>query len=229
VQLAPGARLHLHRLADEGAGATLVTRLDARLSRDARLDVSAIDLGLGLSRHGADLVIAGSGAEIHSTSLQVPGERAHADQRVRVVHDAPQGISRIVARGILDERAKAIFNGRVVVQPGAQKTDSEQRLANLLLSKKAEVNAKPDLEIHADDVKCAHGATVGQLDTVALAYLRSRGIAQDEARALLLRAFVVEVLDRLAWPALQAAIAVRLKLPAEDHGNDLDADAEDAA
>jgi len=116
-----------------------------------------------------------------------------------------------------------------VVQPGAQKTDSEQRLANLLLSKKAEVNAKPDLEIHADDVKCAHGATVGQLDTVALAYLRSRGIAQDEARALLLRAFMVEVLDRLAWPALQAAIAVRLKLPAEDHGNDLDADAEDAA
>lgn len=226
VQLAAGARLRLHHVADEGDGATLVTTLTAQLSRDARLDLSAIDIGRGLSRLGADLVIGGAGAEIHTTSLQMPGPRAHADQRMRVVHDAPHGVSRIVARGILDERARAIFNGRVVVKPGAQKTDSEQRLANLLLSRKAEVNAKPDLEIHADDVKCAHGATVGQLDEIALAYLRSRGIPLAEARALLLRAFAVDVLDRLAWPALKALIAARLKLPAADDLADGEEDSE---
>ncbi len=102
-----------------------------------------------------------------------------------------------------------------MVQPGAQKTDSEQRIANLLLSRKAEVNAKPDLEIYADDVKCAHGATVGQLDEVALAYLRSRGIAKDTARAMLLRAFALQILDRIEWPALRARIEAALHLPAE--------------
>lgn len=216
VQLGDGARLNLHRLADEGDGATLVTRLEARIARDARLHLSGLSIGAGLSRHRVDAVIEGPGAEVHATSLQVPGPRAHADDLVRIVHEAPHGLSRIVARGVLDARAKAIFNGRIVVQPGARKTDSEQRLANLLLSPKAEINAKPDLEIHADDVKCAHGATVGQLDAVALAYLRSRGIARDEARALLLRAFMTEILDRLAWPALAAAVALRLGLPAGD-------------
>lgn len=216
VTLAAGATLNLHRLSDEGDGATLVTRLDAHLARDARLQVSGVSLGAGLARHRADLAIDGPGAEIHATSLQVPAAKAHADDLVRVVHAAPNGLSRIVARGIIDERAKATFNGRVVVRPGAQKTDSEQRLANLLLSRKAEVNAKPDLEIHADDVKCAHGATVGQLDAVALSYLRSRGIPLAEARALLLRAFATETLERLAWPALQAQIAARLGLPAAD-------------
>lgn len=215
VTLAAGARLHLHRLSGETAGATLLTRLDARLDRDAQLHLSGIAVGGGLGRHRADVRLEGSGAELHATSLQVPASGAHVDDLVRVVHAAPHGTSRIVARGIVDAHAKAIFNGRVVVRPGAQKTDSEQRLANLLLSRKAEVNAKPDLEIHADDVKCAHGATVGQLDAVALAYLRSRGIPQAEARALLLRAFATETLERLGWPALQALIAEQLGLPAE--------------
>lgn len=216
VTLAAGARLHLHRLSDEAAGATLLTRLDARLDRDAQLHLSGIAVGGGLGRHRADVRLEGSGAELHATSLQVPASGAHVDDLVRVVHAAPHGTSRIVARGIIDAHAKAIFNGRVVVRPGAQKTDSEQRLANLLLSRKAEVNAKPDLEIHADDVKCAHGATVGQLDAVALAYLRSRGIPQAEARALLLRAFATETLERLGWPALQALVAGRLGLPADE-------------
>lgn len=215
VSLAPGAKLNLHRLSQEGEGATLVTRLDATLARDARLHLSGISLGAGLARHRADIVIDGAGAEAHATSLQVPGAKAHVDDLVSVVHAAPHGISRIVARGIIDERAKAIFNGRVVVRPGAQKTDSEQRLANLLLSRKAEVNAKPDLEIYADDVKCAHGATIGQLDEVALSYLRSRGIDKDTARAMLLRAFALQILDRIEWPELRARIEAALHLPAE--------------
>lgn len=214
VQLGPGARLNLHRLCSEAEGATLVTRVDARLRRDARLLLSGTDVGASLARHAVNVVLAETGAEVEANALYVPKAGAHVDNQVRIVHAAPHCLSRLNGRGIIDERAKAIFTGKVVVEPGAQKTDSEQRLANLLLSKRAEVNAKPELEIYADDVKCAHGCTVGQLDEKALGYLRSRGIARDEARALLLRAFATEILDRLAWPALRTQIEASLHLPA---------------
>lgn len=215
VRLGAGARLNLHRLCEESEGSTLVTRIEARIGRDAGLRLSGTDIGGGLARHVANLVLAEPGAEVEANALYLPRAGARLDNRFQIVHAAPHCRSRLNGRGIIDERAKASFNGKVVVRPGAQKTDSEQRIANLLLSRKAEINAKPDLEIYADDVKCAHGSTVGQLDEVALAYLRSRGIPRDTARALLLRAFATEILDRIEWPALREYIEAALHLPSE--------------
>ena len=216
VDLAPGARLTLYRLQDEHADATLLTRIDARLSRDSRLEAVVVDCGTGLVRHDFNVVLAEAGSEVVLSGLYQPAPGGHVDNQTRIVHAAPHCRSRESFKGIIDAKARAIFVGKVVVQPGAQKTDSEQHVANLLLSRKAEVNAKPELEIYADDVKCAHGATVGQLDEVALEYLRSRGIAAADARALLLRAFGSEVLDKIAIPALRQSLATRLGLGAED-------------
>lgn len=212
VALAAGARLTLYRLQDEHAEATLLSRIDARLGRDSSLQSVSVDSGSGLVRHDFNVDLAEPGAEAVLSGLYQPAPGGHTDNHTRVVHSAPHCRSREYFRGIIDARAKAVFNGKVVVQPGAQKTDSEQHVANLLLSKKAEVNAKPELEIYADDVKCAHGATVGQLDDTALGYLRSRGIDAATARALLLRAFATEVLERIGIPALRRQAELRLGL-----------------
>lgn len=216
VRLAAGARLTLYRVQDETADATLLTRIDAQLGRNSRLEAVAVDCGGGLVRHDFNVVLAEAGAEATLSGLYMPAAGGHIDNQTRISHAAPHCRSRELFKGIVDARARAIYVGKVVVQPGAQKTDSEQRVANLLLSRKAEVNAKPELEIYADDVKCAHGATVGQLDEKALEYLRSRGIGADEARALLLHAFGVEVLERIGIPALRRSLASRLGLAQEE-------------
>jgi Fe-S cluster assembly protein SufD len=216
ASLAPGARLNLYRVQDEQAEATLLSRIDAHLDRDSRLTGVTVDCGSGLVRHDFNVSLAAPGAEVSLAGLYQPAPGSHLDNHTRIVHAAPHCRSRERFKGIVDARAKAVFVGKVVVQPGAQKTDSEQHVANLLLSKKAEVNAKPELEIYADDVKCAHGATVGQLDDVALEYLRSRGIAAAQARAMLLRAFGSEVLERIGLPALRAQLAARMNLGTED-------------
>lgn len=216
IVLAPGARLDLYRVQDEQAGATLLTRIDARLERDSRLRAVAVDCGSGLVRHDFNVNLAGPGAEADLSGLYQPAPGAHLDNHTRIVHAAPHCRSRERFKGIVEERARAIFVGKVKVEPGAQKTDSEQHVANLLLSKKAEVDAKPELEIYADDVKCAHGATVGQLDDTALGYLRSRGIPAAEARALLLRAFGGEVLEHIALAALREQLAARMNLASGD-------------
>ena len=213
IRLAPGSRLRLYRLQDEAAGSHLISRMDARLARDARIDIVCLDRGCGLARHDLNLELAEPGAEVELAGFYQPAAGAHLDNHTRIVHAAPHGRSRELFKGIVGEKSRAVFNGKIVVSPGAQKTDSEQRVANLLLAPRAEVDAKPELEIYADDVKCAHGATVGQLDETALAYLRSRGIADSDARALLRRAFALEVLDRIAWPALRDRAALLLGYP----------------
>jgi Fe-S cluster assembly protein SufD len=223
VALAAGARLDLYRVQDEQEGATLLSRIDASLDRDSRLHAVAVDCGSGLVRHDFNVSLAGPGAEVELSGLYQPAPGAHLDNQTRIIHAAPHCRSRERFKGIVEARAKAIYVGKVVVKPGAQKADSEQHVANLLLSKKAEVNAKPELEIYADDVKCAHGATVGQLDDTALEYLRSRGIEAAAARAMLLRAFGTEVLDGIALPALRQQLAARMGLGVEDHFAEIEA------
>lgn len=213
IELAAGAKLNLYRVQHESAGATLITQTLVTQQRDSRLNAVTIDLGDAYVRHDLRSVLNAPGAEADFSGLYAPAGSGHIDNHTWAVHAAPHGRSRSHYRGIIDERAKAVYVGKVVVEPDAQKTDSEQRIANLLLSRRAEVNAKPELEIYADDVKCAHGATVGQLDETALGYLRSRGIPLEAARALLLRAFAAEILDRIAWPALASQIAAALRLP----------------
>ena len=124
----------------------------------------------------------------------------------RIDHLAPEGVSREYFRGVLDGTSRGVFNGKVIVHPGAVRTDAHQSNRNLLLSRLAEVDTKPQLEIFADDVKCTHGATVGQLDDDALFYLRSRGIDADLARSMLIYGFANEIIEKVDVPALRARI-----------------------
>lgn len=198
VEIGANARLRLLRIQDAGKSATDLFRSQIRVGRDAHLEYVGLDLGGSLVRHdlNVQLVAPGASAQVHG--VFAPGGSTHVDTHTRILHQAPHTSSREVFRGLVADRAHAVFNGRIVVEKAAQKTDSEQSLASLLLSPGAEINAKPELEIYADDVKCAHGATCGQLDEMALYYLRSRGLDADTARNLLLFAFAHEVLARVA-------------------------------
>jgi Fe-S cluster assembly protein SufD len=141
--------------------------------------------------------LAGAGGRCELNGLYMTAGREHADCHTHIDHHAPSCISREFFKGVLDGRSHAVFNGKIVVHKDAQKTDSAQSNANLILSRHAEVDTKPELEIYADDVKCAHGATVGQLDPKQLFYLRSRGFSEEAARQALTVAFADEVLARM--------------------------------
>lgn len=214
IDIGANARLRLLRVQDGGSASTDLFRNQIRVARDAHLEYVGLDLGGALVRHDLNVQLAepGAWAEVHG--VFAPNGRTHVDTHTRILHQAPHTTSREVFRGLVADRAHAVFNGRIVVEKGAQKTDSDQNLASLLLSPGAEINAKPELEIYADDVKCAHGATCGQLDEMALYYLRSRGLDADTARNLLLFAFAHEVLARVgddgARREMEGRLAARL-------------------
>jgi len=193
VFLAEGARLDHTRLLD--APSHHVAELDVRVARDASYTLHLATLGGALSRTDVRVSLAEQGAECalfgatHATNAQV------ADVHVWLEHAAPHCTSRQRFHSVLDGRARAIIDGVVAVAPGAQKTEAHQKLATLLLSKGCRVDAKPHMEIEADDVVCSHGNTVGALDDESLFYLRSRGIGEGEARSILTWAFMKQVLD----------------------------------
>lgn len=188
------AQVSLYRLQEESGHSFHVGGLFAKLGPASRLDSLAVTLSGALVRNDLHVELDGNGAEANLRGLYVARGRQHVDNHTQVVHNEPGCISRQHYKGILDDRAHAVFHGRIVVQPDAQQTDSEQSNQNLLLSRDAEIDSKPQLEIYADDVKCSHGATVGQLDTDALFYLKARGIPEDEARRMLIGGFASEVL-----------------------------------
>jgi FeS assembly protein SufD, group 1 len=190
IRLAEGARLRLIRLQEGSAASTQLAATHVHLARDARLDVWNVDLGNGLARHDLEIDLDAPGAEVQVHGLAALAGRSHVDTHLRIAHRAPHGTSRAVFRGVVADRAHAVLNGQVHVLPGASGTDSDLQIAHLLLSSHAEVNAKPELLIEHDDVRCAHGAATGQLDETALFYLRARGLPPDEARRLLILAFL---------------------------------------
>ena len=210
IVLEAGSRLHLIRISDAGAEAHRLTRINLHITRDACADVVAVDLGGRLSRHDLNVDLAEPGAAIHIHGLYAPAGQGHIDNHTRIEHRAPHCISREQFRGIARDKARGVFNGMIRVHKDAQKTDSEQRIANLILSPGAEINAKPELEIYADDVKCAHGATFGQLDDEALFYLRSRGLPESTARALLTWTFAHEVLQHIRLEDVRSRVTKRL-------------------
>ena len=197
IHLHENARLTHYRLQQEAARQFHIGRVDVVQERDSRYVSHCVALGAALSR--ADIVVrlGGTGAFCDLNGLYLAGGRQHIDHHTHIDHAAPRGTSREYYRGVLDGRSRAVFNGKVVVCEGAEKTDAVQSNANLLLSGHAEIDTKPELEIYADDVKCAHGATVGQLDAEALFYLRSRGVGEETARDLLTYAFADEVIRRM--------------------------------
>ena len=211
VVLEQGALLDYTRLEQEGSEAFHFSALDARLERDSHLVSNSIALGGRLTRHEIGVVAADEGACCSLNGLYVPVGSQHVDNYTVVDHARPQTTSSQLYKGILDGRAEAVFQGRIIIRPQAQKSDAVQRNRNLLLSQAAVVNAKPQLEIQADDVRCAHGAAVGQVDQEALFYLRSRGLPVEQARRLLTLAFAEEVLERLKHPLLAEHLRQRLR------------------
>ncbi len=193
IRLGDGAELTHYRLQQHGARQVHIGRV--HISQGAgRYAGHAVSLGGQLSRLDLVADLAREGGRCELNGLYMTGGREHADCHTHIDHHAPACISREFFKGVLDGRSHAVFNGKIVVHPDAQKTDSEQSNANLILSRHAEIDTKPELEIYADDVKCAHGATVGQLDPKQLFYLRSRGFSEEAARQALTVAFADEVL-----------------------------------
>jgi Fe-S cluster assembly protein SufD len=172
-------------------------------------------LGGGQVRNNVHPVLAGEGGECLINGLFIGTGRQHLDNYMLVEHAGPHCASRQFYNGILDDRARGVFHGRIIVHKDAQKTDAKQTNRNLLLSDDAQIDTKPQLEIYADDVKCTHGATIGQIEESALFYLRSRGIGELEARRLLLQAFAGECLDRMkpngVRDYVEAAVAQHLR------------------
>lgn len=174
-----------------------VSTLRIEQARDANVASHSLLLGGGLVRNNVHPVLGGEGGECLINGLFIGGGRQHLDNYMLVEHASPHCASRQFYNGILDDHAHGVFHGRIVVRKDAQRTDAKQTNRNLLLSDDAQIDTKPQLEIYADDVKCTHGATIGQIEEGALFYLRSRGIEEVEARQLLLQGFAGECLNRI--------------------------------
>lgn len=203
IVLDHGASLTHAKLQEEGRRAFHIADIRVRQGRDSRLVSHSFALGGQLSRCDLATRFDAEGCEATLLGLYLAAGRQHMDHHTRIDHAQPQGTSRQLYKGVLDGAARAVFNGRVVVHADAQGSDAQQANRNLLLSREAEVDTKPQLEIYADDVKCSHGATVGQLDPAQIFYLRSRGVDEAAARALLTYAFAAEVVERVECAPLR--------------------------
>jgi Fe-S cluster assembly protein SufD len=197
IVVGDGARADWYRVQRESERAFHVAVTEAHQGRDSTVNIHAVAFGGALARHDLRGTLAGPGGRLILNGLYLLAGQQHADHHTAIDHAAPHCESHEYFNGVLDGRSRGVFNGRIVVRPGAQKTDSKQTNNNLLLSPEAHADSQPQLEIHADDVKCTHGSTVGPLDPRALFYARSRGMSEVEARRLLTYGFGAEILGRM--------------------------------
>lgn len=174
--------------------------------RSSRVNTYTFTVDGKVVRNNLQLALDGEGIDSHMYGLYLVGKDTLADNHTVVDHRQPNSFSNEFYKGIMDDKAKGVFNGKIYVRPNAQKTNAFQANRNILLSENATVNTKPQLEIWADDVKCSHGCTSGQLDEEALFYLKTRGINKDTARAMILYAFAVELLETMKNPAIKQYI-----------------------
>ena len=210
ANVAEEAVFHHIRFQQESENAVLITRTEVSQQADSECAYFGFDLGGGLVRHDLHTSLLGSGAKTAINGAYLLDGHRHVDNHARVDHQAPDGTSEQYFRGVAGGSGRAVFNTAVCVHPGADGTEARQSNANILLSKRAEVDTKPELEIYADEVIASHGATVGQLDEQAVFYMRSRGLSEKEARQLLTTAFCRSVSDKLADPVLGEVISQRM-------------------
>ena len=206
ISLDTGSKLSHYKVQAENRDATHLGLSQAIIAKDARYDSFTLSMGGRLSRNEVLVQLEGPGAHagVHGGYLMRGNE--HCDNTTVIDHLAPNTSSREIFKGVLDDQSRAVFQGRIVVHKDAQKTDGHQLCKTLLLSSGAEIDAKPELEIYADDVKCSHGATTGQIDETALFYLRSRGIPEALARNLLVQSFLGEALEEILDEKLREAL-----------------------
>jgi Fe-S cluster assembly protein SufD len=219
IYLDENAGIEHYKLQNLNNNSTLLNSTYFHQEAGSRLNTFAITLNGGLIRNYSNVKLNGRGADANVNGLYLVDKKQHVDNRVFVEHAVPDCTSKELFKGILDDEASAVFNGHVLVQRDAQHTNAYQQNRNILLTDKATVNTRPFLEIYADDVKCSHGATVGQLDNEALFYLRSRGICLASARLLLMYAFAAEVINKMSLDPLKNRIdeMVKQRLRGELH------------
>jgi Fe-S cluster assembly protein SufD len=210
IEVGEDAVLSHVRLQNEATGAFHLATLYVEVASRGAYDAFTFNLGSRLCRTEIHARLLGEGGIVHLNAAQLLRGTQHADFTTVVAHDAPACASRQTVKNVLSGRSRGVFQGRIEVAQAAQKTDGYQMNQALLLSPDAEVDSKPELRIHADDVKCSHGATVGALDPVQLFYLRTRGVPEAEARAMLVRAFLSEALDLVENSTARAALEAAL-------------------
>jgi Fe-S cluster assembly protein SufD len=211
VRLDEGARLDHTKLQDEGRSAIHFATVRATLGAEADYRSFVLTLGARLSRHDSLVALAGAKAACHLDGAYLLRAQQEATNATFVDHQAPGGVTRELWKGVVEDRAHGVFLGKIAVRQDAQQTDAQQMSRSLLLSPRAVIDTKPELEILADDVKCSHGATVGDLDADQLFYLESRGIPPADARRMLIEAFAIEALERVAAPAVRDHLAAHLQ------------------
>lgn len=200
------ASLDFYKLQNLNNNSSLVNSSFFSLERDSKLKTNAITLNGGMIRNNIHVSLNGENGAADIFGVYLMDREQHVDNQVFVDHKVPNCYSNELFKGILDEKASGVFNGHIMVRRDAQQTNAYQNNKNLLLTDDATMHTQPFLEIYADDVKCSHGATVGQLDNEAMFYLRSRGIDADKARMLMMYAFAAEVIDKISIEALKVRI-----------------------
>jgi Fe-S cluster assembly protein SufD len=215
VKLAENARLNHFKLQHEALGHYHIATLAAKQAAGSNWNTNNISLGGKLARNDIHSQLLGEQSHVTMDGLYLVAGDQHVDNHTRIDHAVPHTTSDEVYKGVLDGDSHAVFNGKVNVHQDAQKTDSSQSNKNLLLSRSCEIDSKPELEIYADDVKCAHGSTVGQIDETQLFFLRARGLDETAARSLLTYAFAVDVLQRIKSETLRQALSnvIEKRLP----------------
>lgn len=220
IAIGDGASLVHAKIQRESREAFHLAHTIARVGRDARYDRFILAAGGRIARDEVTVVQAGPGAECRLGGAYMVGRGALCDNTTFIDHAEPHGSSREVYKGVIDGDGRGVFQGKILVRRGAQKTDGHQLNRALLLSDQARIDAKPELEIFADDVKCSHGATAGELDEDQLFYLRARGIPADDARSLLIAAFLGEALDEIADERIRDHVGAVIEDWMRGNGND---------
>ncbi|GBD32018.1 FeS cluster assembly protein SufD [bacterium HR33] len=218
--LGDNADAHYCRIQYESDQAYQLATTHSVQGRDSRLVSCSVAFGSALARHDINAVMGGSGGYLILDGLTVIGGRQHVDHHTTLDHAQPHCESHELFNGIFDGHSRGVFNGRIIVRPGAQRTDSKQTNNNILLSPDARADSQPQLEIYADDVKCTHGSTTGPLDPAAIFYLRSRGLSQAQARHALTYGFSAEVLNQIDLAEIRSALdrLVQARLMAAGEG-----------
>lgn len=206
IYIGQGSTLDHYKLQNKDSHSTLINTIFFQQERDSHLSSNALSLNGGIIRNNSFVKFNGEGGSANIYGLYLMDKNQHIDNQVFVDHAYPNCESGELFKGVLDDHAKGVFNGHILVRKDAQHTNAYQTNKNILLTDKATIETKPFLEIYADDVKCSHGATVGQLDSNALFYIRSRGISEANAKILLMYAFAAEIVNKIMIPELKIRI-----------------------
>jgi len=205
-----GATIDYYKMECESAGGFHVATVKGTLDRDASLTSHSISFGAALARNDLRVALDGEGSQCTLNGLFVVDGQRLVDNHTEIDHRKPHATSRELYKGVLAGHAQGVFNGAIIVRKDAQKTDALQRSRNLLLSENAQINTKPQLEIRADDVRCAHGATIGQIDRESMFYLKSRGLDERAARQILIRGFAAEIIEGIRVSSIRQQSEIRL-------------------